>query len=53
MEKITATLRIATKQQYCYIEITVTGTPQEIISKYIEITKLYNKMQVEADSAPF
>lgn len=40
MEKIKATLRIPTTEQYAYIETVIEGTPQEIKDKYDEITNI-------------
>ena len=52
-DEITATLRIATKQQYCYIEVVIKGKPEEIIRKYLALTKLYASLQKQDDSVPF
>jgi hypothetical protein len=38
-----ATLRIPCKEQYSYIEVSVDGTPDEIIDTYIEITQKYQE----------
>ena len=43
MEKIKATLRIPTNTAYAFIEVTIEGTPQEIISKYFELSEAYHK----------
>lgn len=57
MEKIThkATLRIPTKQQYAYIEVTLEGTPDEIVLAYLKLTETYwkNQKQWDKDAPPF
>ena len=45
-----AHLRIPTKEQYAYIEAEVEGTPAEIVDAYINLTALYKKKQIEADT---
>lgn len=48
-KKIKATLRIATKQQYCYIEVALEGTAEEIVSEYLRISETYVEAQREFD----
>ena len=50
--KYKATLRIPTSDQYAYIEPTVEGTPDEIVSAYYEFIKLI-KPQEGLDTKDF
>lgn len=38
--RIKAQLRIPTNEQYAYIEVSVEGTPDEIVEEYKQLTKL-------------
>ena len=40
MEEYKSTLRVPTGEQYAYIEIDFSGTPEQIVSAYYEFTKL-------------
>lgn len=54
-KKITATLRIPTKQMYAYIEVVVEGTAKEVVQQYLSITDTYLRAQKqwEKDAPPF
>lgn len=39
MSTYKAQLRIPTGEQYAYIEVTVEGTPEEVVAAYYEFTK--------------
>lgn len=44
-----ATLRIPTKHQYAYIEIEVTGTPEDILQTYCILSLGYAQTQKKFD----
>lgn len=54
-EKLKATLRIPTREQYAYIEIVIEGTAEEIIKTYLSFTELYKSRakKWEEDKPPF
>ena len=43
MEKLEATLRIPCPEQYAFIEVKFTGTPEEIVEEYRNLTKLHKQ----------